>query len=442
MLEVYAAVRAAVGPKYPVTLRLSGDEMVEGGLGIKEMVAICQVIEKAGIDAIHISAGVYGSFGKGYLIQPMVIEDGVLVKYAKAVKRAVKVPVIAVGKLRTPQLCERIIKEGAADFVAIGRTLLADPEWPNKVKAGKLQFINKCVACDQGCIDRLFKGLDVWCTVNPVCSREGLFAKKRGASRKVLIVGGGPAGLSAAKVAAERGHQVTLFEERKKLGGQLLAAGSLPHRSDWNDFAKTLIADVKRRKVRIVMGKKFAPAMIKKGEYDAAILASGSSALTPTLPGVSHDNVILARDYNEGKALAKGIIVIAGGGCQGAQTAEALALKKHAVTVVEMTDNVAMDAPLEDRALLLERLGKLGVKLMTNTKIKSIGSSNVVVESSGGERSLPADTVVVCMGAVPNNGAADELKRLVKKVAVVGDAFKPRRVTEAVAEGALAALQI
>lgn len=442
MLEVYAAVRAAVGPKFPVTIRLSADEMVKGGLGIKEMAGICKIIAQAGVDAISVTAGVYGSYDQGYLIAPMAQPDGLLVKYAKAVKRAVKVPVIAVGKLRTPQLCEKVLKDKAADFIAIGRTLLADPEWPNKAKAGRLDLINKCVACNQGCIDRLFKGQDVWCTVNPKCSREGLFAKKLGAKKKVLVIGGGAAGLSAAKVAAERGHRVTLYEASRKLGGQLIAAGALPHRSDWNDFTKTLIADVKRRHVKILLGKKFLPSLLKKGEYDAAIIASGSTALTPILPGVNHDNVILARDYNEGIARAKGTVVIAGGGCQGAQTAEALALKKHPVTVVEMTKDVAVDAPLEDRALLLGRLGKLGVKLMTNTKIKVIGSASVVVEGKNGERTLPADTVVVCMGAFPNDGIAHELKPLVKSVAVVGDAFKPRRVTEAVAEGALAALAV
>lgn len=442
MLEVYAAIRAAVGPKFPVTIRLSADEMVAGGLDIKDMVKICKVIEAAGVDAIHITAGVYGSYVKGYLIAPMAMPDGLLVKYTKAVKRAVKIPVIAVGKIRTPQACEQVLKDKAADFVAIGRTLLADPEWPNKVKRGRLDLINKCVACNQGCIDRLFKQQDVWCTVNPVTSREGMFAKKSGVAKKVLVVGGGPAGLTAAKFAASRGHKVTLYEETKKLGGQVPAAASLPHRGDWNSFLTTLIADTKRSGAKIITGKRFVPALIKKGQFDSAIVAIGSTALTPIIPGVNHDNVILAREYNEGKAKAKGAVVIAGGGCQGAQTAEAMALKKHPVTIVEMTGAVAADAPLEDGALLLGRLAKLGVKIMTNTKIKSIGPASVVVETKNGESSVPADTIVVCLGAFPNDGINRELKAYVKKVQVVGDAFKPRRITEAVAEGALAALSV
>lgn len=443
MLEVYTAVREAVGEDFPVTIRLSADEMVEGGLGLKEVLGICKAIEKAGVDAIHVTAGVYGSYAKGYMIAPMAMPDGLLLKYAKAIKRAVKVPVIAVGKLRTPQLCEKVVKENIADFVGIGRTLLADPEWPNKVKKGQLDLVNKCVACNQGCIDRLFKQQDVWCTVNPVTSREGAFAKKAKSKKKVLVVGGGAAGLSAAKYAALAGHKVTLYEEEKVLGGQVNAAARLPYRHDWSEFAATLAADVKRAGVKVNLGKKFSPGLIKKGEYDSIIIATGSTALTPIISGIDHDNVILARDYNSGKAKAKGNVVVAGGGCQGTQTAEALALKKYKVTLVEMTKNLASDAPLEDRALLLERLAKLGVKMLTETKIKAIGPATVsVVGPDGKEAGLPADTVVVCLGAFSNDGINRELKGLAKKVQVVGDALRPRRVTEAVAEGALAALAV
>jgi pyruvate/2-oxoglutarate dehydrogenase complex dihydrolipoamide dehydrogenase (E3) component len=269
-----------------------------------------------------------------------------------------------------------------------------------------------------------------------------LFAKKPGARKKVLVVGGGPAGLTAAKTAAERGHRVTLYEKEKKLGGQVPAAAGLPHRADWSSFLSTLIAETKRSGVKIVLGKNFTPDLIKKGQFDSAIVAIGSTALSPIIPGVNHDNVILARDYNEGKAKAKGAVVIVGGGCQGAQTAEALALKKHPVTLVEMAGAVAADAPLDDGALLLGRLNGLGVKIMLNTKVKSIGSASVIVDAKQGETSIPADTIVMCLGAFPNDGINRELKSYVKKVQIVGDALKPRRITEAVAEGALAALAV
>jgi 2,4-dienoyl-CoA reductase-like NADH-dependent reductase (Old Yellow Enzyme family)/thioredoxin reductase len=442
MLEVIAAVRAAVGPSFPVTIRFSADEMVEGGLGIAEMAEIAKVAEAAGIDAIHVSAGVYGSYIKGYMIAPMASEDGLLVKYAKKIKQTVSVPVIAVGKLRSPQLCEKVIKSGAADLVAIGRALLADPEWPNKVKKGKIDSINKCVACNQGCISRLFAGQDVRCTVNPVVSRETLFAKKPNAAKRVLVVGGGPAGLSAAKYAADRGHKVTLFEKEKRLGGQLHAAANLPHRHDWEMFYETMVRDLKRAKVKIVTGKTFAPESIKNGEYDVAILATGSQPLRPRISGVEHENVILARHYNENKATASSATVIVGGGCQGAQTAESLALKNLPVTLVEMTKNIAIDAPIDERAMLMERLSQLGVKIMTETKVTKIGNKYVEVIGIDGAATLPAETVVLCMGAVSENEMAAALKDKIKKVTVVGDASSPRRITDAVAEGALAALAV
>jgi 2,4-dienoyl-CoA reductase-like NADH-dependent reductase (Old Yellow Enzyme family)/thioredoxin reductase len=440
--EVYLAVRRAVGDAYPVTIRLSGDEMVDGGMTIRDAVKVARHLEGLGIDAFHISAGVYGSYVKGHMIPPMVIEDGPLLRLSAAVKKAVKVPIIAVGKLRTPEIVERALKTKQADFVAIGRTLLADPEWPNKVRANRLADINKCIACNQGCISRLFAQQDVRCTVNPETSREGQFNVKPGKRKNVLVIGGGPAGLEAAKVAAKRGHKVTLYEKTARLGGQVIAAAMLPHRKDWGDFLETLIHDVKKSGVTINMSTTFSPSMVKTGEYDAAIVALGSTPMRPGVPGINRTNVVIARDLLEGREKATGTVVVAGGGCMGTQVAEALAVKGHKVTVVEAANDVALEAPLDERFLLLERLKKLNVVIATGTKLVGISDNSVAVEDAKGQRDLQADTVVLCLGAHPNNGMTDELKNRCAKVFVVGDSNKPGRVTEAVADGALAALQV
>ncbi len=442
MLEVYHAVRNKVGLDFPVIVRLSGDELVDGGLTIKDTVAVAKALEDVGVNGLHISAGNYASYARGLMIPPMAVKDGPLVHLAAAVKKMVGIPVIAVAKIRSPQGASEILAKGQADFVGIGRTLLADPDWPNKVRDNRLGDINKCIACNQGCISRLFAQQDVWCTVNPETGREGMFAKPVGRRKTVLIAGGGPAGLEAAKVAAERGHRVVLFEKGRRLGGQLPAAAAAPFREEWKGLSERLINSVKKLGVEIHLGKELTASVAKKYKADAAIVAIGSSPVRPKIPGIGRTNVVTARDVLEGKVKVKGKVVVAGGGCMGAQTAEFIAAKKHPVLIVEMLGALAVDAPVDDRALLLGRLDRLKVKVITETKIMAIGHGSVSVEGHRGTDVIPADTVVVCLGSFPNDGLTKELEAVIPKVLVVGDAVEARRVTDAITEGALAVLKI
>jgi 2,4-dienoyl-CoA reductase-like NADH-dependent reductase (Old Yellow Enzyme family)/thioredoxin reductase len=443
LLEVMESVQENVGATYPVIVRLSGEEMVEGGLEIKDMTKVAELVEAAGADALHISSGNYGSYGEGHLIPPMAIKDGVNIPLAKAIKKKVKIPVIAVAKIRTPELAEKTIKDGSADLIAVGRSLLADPDWPKKAKAGKAKDINPCIACNQGCISRLFAQEDVWCTVNPKCGREIEFGVQEQSPKKLLVVGGGPAGLTAAITAAERGHTVTLYEESAELGGQLIAAAVPPHRKDWELLRKSLIRQVKALPVEIIMEEKFSIEQAKAGGYDAAIVASGSKASVPSISGSDKSNVIIARDIFEGKAEAKGKVLVVGGGCMGAQTAEYLAEKKHEVTLVELTDQIALEAPIDDRNLLLKRLEKIGVTMHLKTKVLKIQDDGALVHiHEQGKRHLKADTVVLCLGSKPHDGFTYKLKFVIPNVIVIGDAKEARRVTDAVIEGGLAALEV
>jgi 2,4-dienoyl-CoA reductase-like NADH-dependent reductase (Old Yellow Enzyme family)/thioredoxin reductase len=442
LVEIVQAVQDAVSPDFPLIVRLSCDELVPGGLTPDDTVVIARRLEDLGVAALHISVGNYASYTRGYMMPPMAREDGVLLPFAERVKAAVGVPVIAVGKIRDPRLADEIVATGRADFVAVGRTLLADPDWPNKAREGRLEEINPCIACNQGCVSRLFERKDVWCTVNPETSREEVFERPPARALRIAIAGGGPGGMTAARIAALRGHDVVLFEQDEALGGQLFAAEAAPYRPGWRELREYLTRELRRLGVDVRTGTRATAPVVREVAPDAAIVAIGSSPFRPRIHAAPGAETAFAVELLLGEKEAKSPVVIAGGGCSGAQTAEFLAERGCEVTIVEMTDAVATDAPIDDRALLLQRLKTLGVQILTGTKIMRVDRGEVTVESPYGVETIPAATVVYCLGARPNDGLADALEAAVPDVRVIGDAVEARRVTEAVAEGALAVLAI
>ncbi len=443
--EIIQAVRKAVGPDFPVTMRISANEMVPNGLTLEDSVVIAKKLEELGVDAVHVSSGNNASFNRGFMIPPMALPDAPEVPFAEWIKQWVRIPVIAVGKIRSPDLAEEILRTGKADFVALGRPLLADPDWPKKAQEGRSTEINKCVACNEGCITRLFANKDVWCTVHPETAREEEFAKPLPSkSKRVFIAGGGPAGMKAAQVAALRGHEVVLLEELDHLGGALVPAAVPPHRQGWEELCSYLAREMDRRGIDVRLKTKATAELAKKEGANVAIVAVGASPVRSLVPGSQHENVVTGRDLLEGKATAKGKVVVLGGGISGALVAEYLAGKGHGVTIVGTTDAIAKEAAVVDRDLLLERLQELGVEMLTEAKILLIQNGKVLVTDSGGMEDLPmelpADTVVICQGSKSNDGIATELRAVVDQVFVVGDAALPRDVTYAMLEGARAGL--
>jgi 2,4-dienoyl-CoA reductase-like NADH-dependent reductase (Old Yellow Enzyme family)/thioredoxin reductase len=441
LLEVIAAVRATA-PGLAVLVRLSADEMVPGGLTLADTVVIAQRLEAAGVDALHISAGNYASYVRGMMIQPMSVPDGVLLPLAAGVREAVGIPVIAVGKIRTPALAESALAAGQADFIAIGRPLLADPDWPAKAAAGQAETIRPCIACNQGCIERLFNQHDVGCTVNAACGHELEHDLPTGPARHVAVVGAGPAGMQAAITAAERGHRVSLYEAEPHPGGQLVAAAAAPLRDGWQELDHYLQGRLAALGVTVHCSQSADVATLRAAGADAVVLASGARAQRGHLPG-AHRHVVIARDLLEGRVAAQTSVVVAGGGCSGAQTAEYLAARGHEVTIVEKSADIATDAPLADRILMIGRLQQRGVRILSHTRLVGLEPDAVLAESPSGEVTrIEAGTVVICLGAVPCDGLRGELAASGLPFEVVGDAAAPRKVTEAIAEGAMAVLTL
>ena len=446
VFEVVRAVRKVVGPKFPVTIRISADEMVPNGLILEDSAKVSRRLEELGVDAIHVSSGNYASFDRGYMIAPMSMPDGLQVPFAEWIKSCVKIPVIAVGKIRSPAMADDIIRTGRADFVAIGRSLLADPDWPKKAEDGRVDQIRNCIACNEGCISRLFAQQDVWCTVNPETGHEDEFAKPLSKDKKrVFIAGGGPSGMEAARIASLRGHRVVLFEQRDHLGGTLLLASMPPKRPGWSELRDYLVGEMKRLGVDVRLGTKATAELARKEGADVAIVAIGASQYPPRIPGIEMKNVVLSRDLLEGTARIRGEkVVVLGGGTSGAQIADFLSQRGYDVTIVTAGKEIAKDSAVVVRALFLDRLQQCGVTMLTDTRIVGIMKGKVLIVGPGDSEELPgelpADTVVASTGAKPNDSLADDLSTVVKQVFVVGDAVEPRDVTYAMLEGARAGL--
>ena len=442
LLEIIARVKKLCGNDYPVTVRLSGAENIPGGITIAETQKVSQALEKAGAQALHISAGNYSTYVQGLMLPPMAMPEAPLLPLAIAVKKVVSIPVIAVAKIHNPNLINEVLAKGEADFVAIGRPLLADPEYPNKLKEGWWEDVNQCITCNEGCITRLFAQKDVWCLANPACSREKEFAVRRVTKpRKILIVGGGPAGMSAALWSAKRGHKVWLYEKDKKLGGALNLAQVPPFRQGMKTLRDYYAGEMDCWGVKVNLGKVVDETLVRKIKPDAVIIASGSMPFCPAIPGIEKVKKVQIDELLAGKAKAKGKIIIAGGGASGAELADFLSAQKLNVTVVEAGPTIASSMPVDEGFLLTQRLAKQKVTLLPNTKIVEFGKNKVIVQTKTGKKSLPVDMVVPCFGAKPNNQLSKRIKKLVKKVIVVGDAQKVGGALDAILTGAKAGVR-
>ena len=439
-LEVLRTVRNKVGPDFLVLCRLSGDEYVEGGLKLEDTKEIAKALERNGADGLHISACVAAS---GYLNHPpYYAEEGVFVHLAQGIKSVVGIPIITVGRIRTPELANQILEENKADLISMGRALIADPNLPIKASQGRTEEIIPCISCNR-CILSIRKGA-LQCAVNPETGREGIFKlQKTDHPKKVWIIGGGPAGMKAAEIAALRGHQVTIYEKNGKLGGRFLLAAIPPKKLILRDFIEYLTRQLKKLPVKITLGKPFTPVSLRRGKPDVVIVATGAKPFFPPIDGIQESKAISVEDALSGSiALGKKILVVGGGGI-GAEVADYLSENGKEVTLIEMREGIALDLVGHLQHFLNTRLKAKGVQILTSTKVIRFEKESLWVEDSEGKKKLEGfDSIVVALGSTPNNELAESIRDKVSELYVIGDASKPREVMEALLEGEEVALKI
>ena len=439
-LEIIARAKELVGDDYPIIYRISADEMVPGGLTIEDTKVIARQLEAAGVAALHVSAGVYKS---GAIVSaPSSVRTAPFSDYARQIRGVVSIPVFAVDKIAYPELAESLLEEGKADFVSMGRASIADPELPNKVRDGRLDEILPCVGCWQGCQGRIAVQKPVSCLVNPMTGKEDAYAIRRAkARRRVMVVGGGPAGMEAAIIAARRGHDVTLWERSDRLGGQWLLAAIPPGKEVLNSFTVWQIGELERLGVTVHMGTNVDADLVRRENPDAVIVSTGAAQKVPPLQGIDRDNVYMANDVLAGKVDLVGEVVVIGGGTVGAETAEHVAVHNHKTTIVKRSPGVAADMAGAPREFLLKSLRENDVDIYEGAKTLAIGDGFVRIEQDGRELSIRADMVIIASGSRPEHGLADELSGEYP-VKVVGDAKSVRKALEAIDEGYQAGLAV
>ena len=435
-------IRKKAGSSLAIICRINGTDDVEGGQTPQDAAAVASYLEKdCGIDGIHVSRAVH--LHDEYMWAPSLIHGGFSADYVSEIKRAVSIPVITVGRYTEPQFAELMIAEGRADLVAFGRQSIADPEMPNKMKQGKIDMMNPCIGCLQGCVPHMFKGEPITCLVNPLVGRENDMTMAE-VKKNVMVIGGGPGGLYAAFTAAQRGHNVTLYEKTDDLGGNMRLAAYPPGKGDITNMVRSYIAKCEEYGVKIVMNTEATPALVAEVKPDAVIVATGSNPLVLPISGINDTGVIHAGDLLDGKASVGKKVLVVGGGMVGCEVADFLGELGHEVSLIELRDQLGPDVIPEHRKFLMKDLSEYNVEGVTSAKVAQFfpdGVSYTLADGSEG-RLEDFDNVVLAMGYRNNDTISEEIKKIVADTYVIGDAVKARKAMDATAEGLNAALNI
>lgn len=448
LIECIEAIRSNIPKDMPLFMRIvAHDDNLEDGITIEEIIEFCNLAKKAGVDVLNVSRGNFSSAAIKYEVPPVDLPRGFNVSNAERIKKETGMITIAVGRINDPEQANEIIESGKADMVVIGRGQLADPEFCNKAKDGDVDNIVKCVGCNQGCYDSFInpEAPFITCLRNPALGKEAEYKLvKTETPKKVLIAGGGVAGLEAAITLKRRCHNPIVCEASKSLGGQFALAGEAPRKEELKDAAIAMGEMAKRKDIEIRLSTPVTQEIIDEINPDEVIIAIGAEPLNPNIPGSNLPNVTNSHDILSGHSTAKGNVVIIGGGLVGLEVAEYLVESADSITVVEMLDQVAKDLGQLRKICVMESIYQHNIKTFVNSKCVEIKKDAVVIENNGELQEIPSDSVVIAIGA--KSRASNDIVEYCEKNNIphhiIGDAVRARRALNAVAEAAEVARSI
>lgn len=439
LLEIVREMKKKCGPDYPIGVKLSLEDWEPEGIRIDETIEVCKALEKEGVSHLNMMGGTHATAAMEFLLPNAFNAD-----HAKRIKAAVKIPVLVGHNVFSPEEAEKLLEEGAGDFVALGRSQLADPAWAKKAREGRAEDITPCINCLIGCLDKgLLSHAPICCTVNPSLYKyECPKLEPAEEKKQVAVIGGGPGGCEAAITAAKRGHSVTLYEKRA-IGGAMIEASVPEHKANIRRLIHYHEVQLEKAGVRVVK-EEATPEAIQAGNYDAVIVAAGGRTRVLDIPGKDSGNVIYAMDYLGGRAKAQGEkAVVIGGGITGAETALELCGEGKEVTIVEMADHFLASPSNACQAYSIE-IARKGIRVLTGKRLESVKDhAAVLVDRWGNHTELPADSIVISAGFTAQNDLAEALERETDaEVYNIGDSRQVRQIYDAIHEGFFTARQI